>query len=125
MEVESTTLDVKLTVVEDNSVVEEFDSVAKEIDLVLVHMNFTTIELVSADAVLIQWPVHVSYNQKYIWIVSQIISRDIRTDWCCVWCLDFCMPNLPSSRARLPGWSGPPSRLNFNSLNKIPPSLCP
>jgi hypothetical protein len=66
MDVESTTLDVKLTVVEDDSVAEEFYSVAKELDLVLVHLNFTTTEFVSADAVLIRWSVHVSYNLKYI-----------------------------------------------------------
>jgi hypothetical protein len=35
-------------------VAKEFDSVAKELDLVLVHLNFTTTELVSADAVLIR-----------------------------------------------------------------------
>jgi hypothetical protein len=125
VEVESTTLDVKLTVVEDDSVAKEFDSVSKEIDLVLVHLNFMTTELVSADAVLIRWSVHASYNLKYIWIGLQTVSHDTRTDSCCVWCLDFCTPNLPSSRARLPGWAGPPSRLNFNPLNKIPPSSYP
>jgi hypothetical protein len=66
VEVESMTLDVKLTVVGDDSVAEEFDSVAKELDLVLVHLNFTTTKLVSADAVLIRQSVHVSYNMKYI-----------------------------------------------------------
>jgi hypothetical protein len=66
VEVESTTLDVKLTVVEDDSVASEFDSIAKELDLVLMHLNFTTTELASADAVLIQHSVHVSYNLKYI-----------------------------------------------------------
>jgi hypothetical protein len=45
VEVESTTLYVKLTVLEDDSVAEEFDSVAKEIYLVLVHLNFTTAKL--------------------------------------------------------------------------------
>jgi hypothetical protein len=64
--VESMTLFVKLIVVEDDLVTEEFDSVAKELDLVLVHLNFTTTELVSADAVLIRRSVHVSYNLKYI-----------------------------------------------------------
>jgi hypothetical protein len=54
VEVESMTLDVKLTVVEDNSVDGEFDSIAKELDLVLVHLNFTTTELVSEVAVLIR-----------------------------------------------------------------------
>jgi hypothetical protein len=43
----------------------------------------------------------------------------------CVWCLDFCTPNLSLSRAHLPGWAGPPSRLNFNPLNKIPLNSCP
>jgi hypothetical protein len=66
VEVKLTTLDVKLTVVEDDLVVTEFDSVAKELELVLVHLNFTTTELVSADAVLIRRSVHVSYNLKYI-----------------------------------------------------------
>jgi hypothetical protein len=66
VEVESTTLDAKLIVVEDDSVVEEFDSVAKELDFVLVYLNFTTTDLVSADAVLIRRLVHVSYNLKYI-----------------------------------------------------------
>jgi hypothetical protein len=125
VEVESMTLDAKLTVVEDDSVAEEFDSVSKELDLVLVHLNFMTIELVSADAVLIRRSVHASYNLKYNWIGLQTVSRDTRTDSCCVWCLDFCTPNLPSSQARLPGWAGPPSRLNFNPLNKIPPSSYP
>jgi hypothetical protein len=94
VEVESTTLDVKLTVVEDDSVAEEFDSVSKELDLVLVHLNFMTTELVSADAVLIRRSVHTSYNVKYIWIGLQTVSRDTRTDSRCVWCLDFCTPNL-------------------------------
>jgi hypothetical protein len=66
VEVKSTTLDVKLTVVEDDSMAEDFDSLAKELDLVLVHLNFTTTELVSADAVLIRRLVHVTYNLKYI-----------------------------------------------------------
>jgi hypothetical protein len=66
MEVELTTLDVNLTVVEDDSMDKEFDSVAKELDLVLVHLNFTTTKLVSADAVLIRQSVHTSYNLKYI-----------------------------------------------------------
>jgi hypothetical protein len=35
-------------------VAEEFDSVAKELDSVLVQLNFTTTELVSADAMLIR-----------------------------------------------------------------------
>jgi hypothetical protein len=35
--------------------------VATELDLVLVDLNFTMIELVSADAVMIQCPFHVSY----------------------------------------------------------------
>jgi hypothetical protein len=39
--------------VEDDSVAEEFYSVAKDHDLVLVHLFFTTIELVSVDTVLI------------------------------------------------------------------------
>jgi hypothetical protein len=34
--------------------------------LVLVHLNFMTTELVSADVVLIQQSVHVSYNLKDI-----------------------------------------------------------
>jgi hypothetical protein len=38
---------------DDDSVAEEFDSVAKDHDLVLVHLLFTTIELVSVDTVLI------------------------------------------------------------------------
>jgi hypothetical protein len=84
VEVESTTLDAKLTVVEDDSMAEEFDSVAKELDLVLVHLNFTTTELVSVDVVLIRRSVHVSYNLKYILIVLQTISHDIRIDWRCV-----------------------------------------
>jgi hypothetical protein len=125
VEVESTTLDVKLTVVEDDSVTEEFDSVSKELDLVLVHLNFMTTELVSADAVLIRRLVHTSYNLKYIWIGLRTVSRDTQTDSRCVWYLDFCTPNLLSSRAHLPGWAGPPSRLNFNHLNKIPPSSYP
>jgi hypothetical protein len=125
VEVESTTLDVKLTVVEDDSVTEEFDSVSKELDLVLVHMNFMTTEFVSADAVLIRRLVHTSYNLKYIWIGLRTVSRDTQTDSRCVWYLDFCTPNLLSSRAHLPGWAGPPSRLNFNHLNKIPPSSYP
>jgi hypothetical protein len=66
VEVESTTLDVKLIAVEDDSVVEEFDSVAEELDLVLVHRKITTIELVSADAVLIRQSIHINYNLKYI-----------------------------------------------------------
>jgi hypothetical protein len=66
VEVESTTLDVKLIVVEHDSVAKEFDAVAKELDLVRVHLNFTTTELVSADAVLIRRSVHISYNLKYI-----------------------------------------------------------
>jgi hypothetical protein len=66
VEVKSTTLDVKLTVVGDDSVAEEFDSVAKAIELVLVHLNFTTTELGSADAVLIRRSVHITYNLKYI-----------------------------------------------------------
>jgi hypothetical protein len=78
--------------------------------LVLVHLFFTTIELVSVDTVLIWRLVHINYNLKYMR---------------CVWCLDFCMPNLPLSRARLPGWAGPPSRLNFNPFNKFPPNSCP
>jgi hypothetical protein len=53
VEVESTTLGVQLTVVENDLVAEEFDSIAKELNLVLVHLKFTTTELVSADAVLI------------------------------------------------------------------------
>jgi hypothetical protein len=61
VEVESTTLDVKLTVVENILVPGEFDSVAKELNLVLVHLNFMTTELVSTDAMLIRWSVHVSY----------------------------------------------------------------
>jgi hypothetical protein len=40
VEVESMKLDVKLTVVEDDSVAEEFDSLAKELDLVLVHLFY-------------------------------------------------------------------------------------
>jgi hypothetical protein len=47
-------------------VAEEFTSVAKEHDLVLVRLNFTTIELVSVDAVLIRRSIHISYNLKYI-----------------------------------------------------------
>jgi hypothetical protein len=66
VEVESTTLDVKLTIVEDDSVAEEFDWVAKELDLVLAHQDFTTTELVSTDVVLIRRSVHVSYNLKHI-----------------------------------------------------------
>jgi hypothetical protein len=53
MEVKWTILDAKLIVVDDDSVAEEFYSVAKEHDLVLVHLLFTTIELVSVDTVLI------------------------------------------------------------------------
>jgi hypothetical protein len=66
VEVKSTTLDVKLTVVGDDSVAEEFYSGAEEIDLVLVHLNFTTTELGSADAVLIRRSVRVTHNLKYI-----------------------------------------------------------
>jgi hypothetical protein len=47
-------------------VAQEFDSVAKELDLVLVHLNFMKTELVSADTMLIQQSVHVSYNLKDI-----------------------------------------------------------
>jgi hypothetical protein len=47
-------------------VAEKCDSVAKDLDLVLEHLNFTMSELVLADVVLIRWPVHVSYNLKYI-----------------------------------------------------------
>jgi hypothetical protein len=66
VEVKSTTLDVKLTVVGDDSVAEEFYSVAEEIDLVFVHLNFTTTELGSADAVLIRRSVRVTHDLKYI-----------------------------------------------------------
>jgi hypothetical protein len=47
-------------------------------------------------------------------------------DWlalCLVsWLLHTESPVVSSS---LTGWTGPPSRLNFNPLNKIPPSWCP
>jgi hypothetical protein len=65
VKVESMIVDVKLTVDHD-SMPEEFGSIARELDLVLVHLNFTTLEIISSDAVLIRRPVHVSYNLKYI-----------------------------------------------------------
>jgi hypothetical protein len=65
------------------------------------------------------------YNLKYIYIELRIVSPDIQTDWCCVWCLDFCTPNLLSSRAHLPRWEDPPSRLQpFEQTSPIFMSLC-
>jgi hypothetical protein len=70
-------------------------------------------------------PHRLYYNLKYIYIGLRIVSHDIQTDGCCVWCLDFCTPNLPSSRARLPGWEDPPSRLQpFEQNSLIFMSLC-
>jgi hypothetical protein len=75
--------------------------------------------------VLIRRSRQLYYNLKYIYIGLWIVSLDIQTDWCCVWCLDFCMPNLPSSQARLPGCEDLPSRLQpFEQISPIFMSLC-